>query len=94
MKTSNASPLRLNARLDQQASEHLASLQSSLGLPVSDIVRASLAFYHDAMIKKTPKTLASFGKHIGRYDSGGNGTISENYKAEAGKYIERKYPRQ
>jgi hypothetical protein len=93
MKLRHAPASRLNARLDQQASEHLAALKTSLGLSVSDIVRASLAFYHDAMTKKKSAPLASFGKHIGKYDSGGDGTLSENYKAQIGKHLERKYSR-
>jgi hypothetical protein len=45
------------------------------------------------MAKKKLAPLASFGKHIGKYDSGGDGALSENYKAEIGKHLERKFPR-
>lgn len=92
--SSSQTSSRINARLDAQAMAHLASLKATLGVPVSDIVRASLAMYDAAMTKKPPAPLSALGKHIGKYDSGSDGTLSVTYKAEIAKYLDRKYPRQ
>lgn len=85
---------RINARIAPHTARQIASLKAALGVSVSDILRDSIAMYDAAMTKKKPAPLSALGKHIGKHDSGSDGTLSVTYKAEIAKYLEKKYPRQ
>jgi hypothetical protein len=94
MNALTAPSIRINARLSGQAVEDLAVIKAFKDMSVSEILRASLAMYRKAVAKQKPAPLSALGKHIGKYDSGGDGTLSVTYKAEIAKYLDRKYPRQ
>jgi hypothetical protein len=93
MNTLATPSIRINARLSGQAIEDLAAIKTAKNMPVSEILRASLAMYREAVAKKNPAPLSALGKHIGQYDSGGDGALSVTYKADIAKYLDRKYPR-
>jgi Ribbon-helix-helix protein, copG family len=92
MNTLSAPSSRINARLDEQTMQHLASLKAALGVPVSEILRASLAMYDAAVTKKKPAPGTALKKIIGKYSSSDpNGSV--NYKAHVAAYLDKKYPK-
>jgi hypothetical protein len=90
MNSLSAPSSRINARLDEQAMLHLASLKAALGLPVSDILRASLAMYDAAMTKKKPAPRSAFKNAIGKYRCD-DPMLSVNYKSYLAQGWEEKY---
>lgn len=94
MTTLTAPSFRISARLNAQAAEDLAVIKSAEKMPVSEILRASLALYRQTMAKNKPAPLSAFGKHIGKHRSAGDGGLSVDYKSEYGAYLEQKYAKQ
>ena len=81
---------RLNARLDDESSEHLRYLVDATGRATSEVVRESLAFYsrHVKASRRGPVHLLALA---GKGDSGHTDTAS-NVKKVVGEYLDEKYP--
>jgi len=83
-------PLRINARLDDESSEHLRYLVDATGKATSVLVRESLAHYyrHVKASRRGPVHLLALA---GKGDSGHADTAS-NVKKLVGDYLDEKYP--
>lgn len=86
--------LKINARLGAGSVAHLKALTRETGLGVSEIVRASLAHYHEAVFQaKKPKVKSKIVEMVGKYASTGpdSGRLSTEYKRIFGEILEEKY---
>lgn len=81
---------RINARLDEESSEHLRYLIDATGKAASELVRESLALYsrHVRASRRGPVHLLALA---GKGDSGHADTAS-NVKKVVGAYLDEKYP--
>ena len=82
--------LRINARLDEESSEHLRYLVNATGKATSVLVRESLAHYY-RHVKSQKKGLVHLAPFIGKGDSG-RSDIASNVKKYVGEYLDEKYP--
>lgn len=68
---------RINARLDAQSAAQLEYLTATTGLGVSEVVRASLAYYYEAQRAQATPTLAHLRPLVGRFRSGRSSTSAD-----------------
>ncbi len=86
--------LKINARLAGDAAEQLHYLVHKTGLSVSEIVRLSLAHYHQAIeSSQKPKPKSRIAEMAGKYGSSGeySGQLSTQYKQLFGEAIAKKH---
>ena len=81
---------RINARLDEESSEHLRYLVDATGKATSVLVRESLALY-SRHVKASRRGPVHFLALAGTGDSGRTDTAS-NVKKVVGEYLDEKYP--
>lgn len=86
--------LKINARLGASAAAQLHALTRKTGLGISEIVRLSLAHYHETVMqtsKVMPKS--KIVAMAGKYGSTGpdSGRLSTDYKRLFGEGIAKKY---
>ncbi len=81
--SSPASTMRINARLDATTAQRLEFLIAKTGMAVSDVVRASLESFYNAIRQQSPPQTSSMDALIGKYSSDPKhkGQLSTNYKA-------------
>ncbi len=86
--------LKINARLSASAAAQLNALTRKTGLGISEIVRLSLAHYHETMMQANqPKAKSRIVSMAGKYGSQGPdaGTLSTRYKELYAQGIAAKY---
>ena len=83
--------MRVNARFEGIAEQQVAYLASTTGMSISEVLRLSVQTYYDKVRCEAP-TLAHFGKHIGRYNSGRSDN-SVRYKQVLSEAFDKKFPR-
>jgi Ribbon-helix-helix protein, copG family len=92
--SSPAEHLKINARLGAGSVAQLKALTRETGLGVSEIVRVSLAHYHEAVFQaKKPIPKSKIVAMAGKYASTGpdSGRLSTDYKRIFGEILEEKY---
>jgi Ribbon-helix-helix protein, copG family len=85
---------KINARLGTEAAAQLRALMRKTGLSMSEIVRASLAHYHEAVVLAgKPKATSRIASMAGRYESRGTeaGRLSGDYKNMLGDGLASKH---
>lgn len=86
--------LKINARLSASAAEQLNALTRKTGLGISEIVRLSLAQYHETVMQTSkPRPKSKIAAMAGKYGSTGPdaGTLSTRYKELYADGIAAKY---
>ena len=68
--SSTTADARINARLDAQSAAQLEYLTATTGLGVSEVVRASLAYYYQAQRTQASPQLLHLRPLVGRFRSG------------------------
>jgi hypothetical protein len=92
--SSPAEHLKINARLGAGSVAQLKALTRETGLGVSEIVRVSLAHYHEAVFQaKKPIPKSKIVAMAGKYASTGpdSGRLSTDNKRIFGEILEEKY---
>jgi hypothetical protein len=92
--SSPADNLKINARLGASSVAQLKALTRETGLGVSEIVRMSLAHYHETVFQaKKPVAKSKIVEMAGKYASSGtdSGRLSTEYKRIFGEILEEKY---
>jgi Ribbon-helix-helix protein, copG family len=85
---------KINARLGTEAAAQLGALMRKTGLSMSEIVRASLAHYHEAVVLAgKPRATSRIASMAGRYESRGadTGRLSSDYKQMLGEGLAAKH---
>lgn len=85
---------KINARLGAEAAAQLGALMRKTGLSMSEIVRASLAHYHEAVVLAgMPRATSRIATMAGRYESRGTdaGRLSSDYKQMLGEGLSAKH---
>jgi hypothetical protein len=81
-------PMRVNARLDDEAAEQIDYLTRATGLGVSHVLRESVALYY-GHVRAQRVGLPHFGALIGKGDSG-RSDIASNVKRHVGESLDSK----
>jgi hypothetical protein len=82
--------MRVNARFEGQYERQVEFLTEATGMGVSDVLKASVEHYYQAVRARSKPQLHHLRRHIGKYDSGRT-DVSTRYKQILGDALAAKY---
>lgn len=84
------SAVRVNARFEGEYERQVEFLTQATGMGVSDVLKASVEYYYQAMRAKGKPQLNNLRPHIGKHESGRT-DVSTRYKELLGDAIAAKH---
>jgi len=82
--------MRVNARFEGEYERQVEYLTEATGMGVSDVLKASVEYYYQAVRAKQKPQLTSLRAFIGKLDSG-RGDIASRYKEVVGEAVAAKH---
>jgi predicted Ser/Thr protein kinase len=82
--------MRVNARFEGEYEQQVEYLTQATGMGVSDVLKASVEYYYQAMRAKDKPRLNNLRAFIGKLDSG-RSDVASRYKEELGEAVAAKH---
>lgn len=82
--------VRVNARFEGEYERQVEFLTQATGMGVSDVLKASVEHYYQAVRAKGKPQLDNLRSHIGKHDSG-HTDVSTRYKELLGEAVAAKH---